>query len=242
MPHQSVYSHRAKLGLITPPTNTVNEAEWARMVPDGVTVHSQRMPLHGHGGGQGALLDDIAANVALLAQANVDVVAYACTAGSMVVPATSLPDAASARTGRAVVTTAAAIVAALDRLGASRVSIATPYHQALNDHEVGFLAAHAIETLAIEGLGLGANGPSDYPFIARTPLSVIEDLAVRVFVPGSQALLITCTDFPALPLIDRLEQRLGVPVISSNTATFWACLRRAGVDDALAGAGRLLTL
>jgi len=45
-----------------------------------------------------------------------------------------------------------------------------------------------------------------------------------------------------LPLIDRLEQRLGVPVISSNTATFWACLRRAGVDDALAGAGRLLTL
>ena len=241
MAHESVYSYRAKLGLITPPTNTVNEAEWARLVPAGVTVHSHRMPLHGHGNPD-ALLADIVTNVGLLGQANVDVVAYACTAGSMVVPAHSLPEAASASAGRPVVTTAAAIVSALQALKVSRVSIATPYHQALNDHEVEFLQAHGVTTDAILGLGLGANGPGDYPFIARTPLEKVEEIALRAFVPGSQALLITCTDFPSLPLIPRLEQELGVPVLSSNTATLWASLRRAGIDDAIPAGGALMEM
>ena len=45
---------------------------------------------------------------------------------------------------------------------------------------------------------------------------------------------------PTLPLLDRLENALGVPVVSSNTATLWQALRLAGVTPALAGAGRLL--
>ena len=40
------YGRRAKLGLIVPVTNTVNEAEWHQHTPRGVTVHSARMPLH----------------------------------------------------------------------------------------------------------------------------------------------------------------------------------------------------
>lgn len=242
MPHQSTYSYRARLGLITPPTNTVNEAEWNRLVPAGVTVHSHRMPLHPPGLGeaaQEALLRDILANVGILAQAAVDVVAYACTAGSMVTPAQSLPDAATRRSGIAVVTTAAAIVAALRHLGITRVSIATPYHDALNAHEVAFLAGHGIETLAIAGLGLGANGPSDYPQIARTPLERVAELAAQVHRPDAQALLITCTDFPSLPLIPELEHRFSIPVLSSNSATLFAALRTAGIADDLPAAGRL---
>ena len=42
----TTYGKRAKLGLIVPPTNTVNEAEWSAMVPEGVTFHVTRMPLH----------------------------------------------------------------------------------------------------------------------------------------------------------------------------------------------------
>ncbi len=33
------YGWRAKIGLIVPTTNTVNEAEWARMAPEGVSIH-----------------------------------------------------------------------------------------------------------------------------------------------------------------------------------------------------------
>jgi maleate isomerase/arylmalonate decarboxylase len=239
--HLSAYSDRAKIGLIVPPTNTVNEAEWGRMMPDGVTFHTVRMPLHppGHGTTIDTVAKDIAAKAGELTPAGVDVVAYACTAGSMVTPPDSLCEAASALAQVPVVTTAAAIVAALRSLGARRLSIATPYHDALNGHEVAFLEAAGFEVLAIAGLGIGANGPSDYPLIARTPLDRVKAHARSVFVPGSDALLITCTDFPTLPLIAPLERELGVPVVTSNQATLWQALHTAGIRDAVADAGVL---
>jgi maleate cis-trans isomerase len=243
MPTPSTYGYRAKLGLIVPPTNTVNEAEWMRLVPEGVTFHTVRMPLHAdtHSDeGKRALHADIAKAVADLVKARCDVVAYGCTAGSMVSPADSLPKAIGALAGAPGVTTAASIVAALKALGAKRLSIATPYHQALNDHEVRFLSENGFEVASIRGLGIGAGGPDEYIRIAETPLAEVEAHARGSFVPGSDALLITCTDFPTLPLIARLERDLGVPVVTSNQATLWAALRAAGVADAIPGGGMLL--
>lgn len=240
--HLSSYSQRAKIGLIVPPTNTVNEAEWCRMMPDGVTFHTVRMPIHppAHTAEEKqALIDDIGRKVTELAQARVDVVAYACTAGSMVTPPHSLPNAVSHMTGVAMVTTAACIVDALGALGAADISIATPYHDALNQHEVAFLKAAGISVKQIKGLGIGANGPSDYPRIAETPLEQIAAHAKSAFVPGSDALLITCTDFPTLPLIAELENALGVPVVTSNQATLWGALRAANVLEPRSGLGRL---
>ncbi|MEE2860062.1 MAG: maleate cis-trans isomerase family protein [Paracoccus sp. (in: a-proteobacteria)] len=242
MRHASVYSHRGKIGLVTPATNTVNEAEWTRLMPDGVTFHAQRMVLRGGSHSEAEVLDQIADAGEVLARADVDVIAYACTAGSMVTPAGGLEQAASARAGRPVVTTAAAIVAALGALGATRVAIATPYHEALNDHERDFLSGHGIRTLAIRGLGIGAGGPAEYPQIARTPLDRVRALALEVHDPDAEALLLTCTDFPTLPLIPELEAELGIPVVSSNTVTLWAALRAAGINDRINDAGRLLTL
>ncbi len=240
--HKSAYSWRAKLGLIVPPTNTVNEAEWASVLPEGVTHHTVRMPIHlDHASAKGRrkLVADIVARVRELAEARVDVVAYACTAGSMITPRHALGREVEAATGIPLVTTAAAIVDALTSLDVRTVSIATPYHDALNAHEQAFLAKNGIETLAIAGLGLGANGPVDYPLIAQTPLDSVEAHVRAVFEDNSDACLITCTDFPTLPLHQRLERALGVPVITSNQATLWAALRHAGIDDDLPRLGAL---
>jgi maleate isomerase/arylmalonate decarboxylase len=243
MPTPSAYGYRAKLGLIVPPTNTVNEAEWARMAPDGVTVHSARMPLHADThteAGLAALHADIGKAVADLRQARVDVVAYGCTAGSMVIPPESLPARIGEMAGVPGVTTAAAIVRALQDLGVRRVSVATPYHRALDEHERAFLTANGFEVLSIRGLGIGAGGPQEYVRIAETPLAAVDRHARESFVPGSDALLITCTDFPTLPLLPALEADLGVPVVTSNQATFRAAVRAAGVRDRFERFGRLL--
>ena len=40
-------------------------------------------------------------------------------------------------------------------------------------------------------------------------------------------------------VIDEIEKRVGKPVITSNQAQFWSCLRRAGVKDNLKGFGKL---
>ena len=40
--HYSPYGWRGRIGLIVPSTNTINEPEFARLVPRGVAVHSAR--------------------------------------------------------------------------------------------------------------------------------------------------------------------------------------------------------
>src|SRR5687768_16315483 len=92
--HRSTYAPRAKLGLIVPPTNTVNEAEWSRMMPEGVTFHTHRMPLHPDATseeGKKALMEDLNQVFGILKQSRVDAIAHAFTAGSMINPVQSLP-------------------------------------------------------------------------------------------------------------------------------------------------------
>lgn len=243
MRHNSTYGWRAKIGLIVPPTNTVNEAEWARMMPLGVTFHTQRMPLHEDvtsAAGRRRLDYDLDAAHAMLKPAAPDVIAYACTAGSMVHPVTALPESLAHRNGVASVTTSAAIVTALRALGATSLSVATPYADALNAHEADFLRRNGFEVARIAGLGIGAAGAHEYPKIATTPIETVRAHALAAFVPGSDALVLLCTDLPTLPLVADLEGALGVPVVTSNQATFWAALRAAGIADRPTGLGRLL--
>lgn len=240
MPHP--YGHRAKLGVIVPPTNTANEAEWARMVPGGVTIHAARMPLHADTGseaGKRALYADLEKAARDLAQARVSVIAYGCTAGSLVSPITQIAQTMTGWTGTPAVTTAQALVEALRALDARRIAIATPYHDALNEHERHFLVEQGFEVLHIAGLGIGAGGAHEYRRIIEVPLEQVYAHALACDRAEADALLISCTDFPTLPLIPRLEAKLGKPVVTSNQATLWAALRRAGVADALQDFGIL---
>jgi maleate cis-trans isomerase len=223
----TTYGTRAKLGLIVPPTNTVNEAEWHEMVPEGVTFHVTRMRLHADNSsaeGKRALYADIKEATGDLAQAGLSVISYGCTAGSMVQPINQLSDFMSDVSGIPCVTTASAIVSALNALNVKKISIATPYHQALNNHEVKFLADNGFETLRISGLGIGTNGPHEYIEIAQTPTDKIKAHILS-----------------SLSLIPELEKELGKPVISSNLATLWAALRTIKIKDCFDNFGTLLT-
>jgi len=237
------YGWRAKMGVIVPPTNTVNEAEWQLMAPHGVTVHAARMALHtdsDSAAGKRALYKDVRQATEDLAQAQVDVIAYGCTAGSMVLPITELSDFMETVSGAACVTTAASIVRALEALEVSAIALATPYHAALNRHEVRFFEQMSIATVHEQGLGIGAGGGHEYIRIAQTPLEKIHAHVRAADRPEAQALVISCTDFPVMGLIGRLEKELGKPVVSSNQATFWAALRAVGIEDRFDDYGTLL--
>jgi len=170
--HYRPYGRRAKLGLIVPPTNTVNEAEWARMAPAGVTIHVTRMRLHADAQspeGERQLYADLERATRDLAAASLDAIAYGCTAGSMTMPLAKLTDYMTSIAGIPCVATASALVLAGRALGVTRVALATPYHDALNEHERHFLAENGIEVVALKGLGIGAGGPHEYVRIARVP-------------------------------------------------------------------------
>ena len=96
-----------------------------------------------------------------------DVIAYACTAGSMVQPLDSLAGFIEKTSGIKGVATAPALVHACRAMGLKRVSLATPYHDALNQHEKHFLAENGIEVVSVKGLGIGAGGAQEYVRIAK---------------------------------------------------------------------------
>ena len=232
------------LGLIVPPTNTVNEAEWRAALPTDVAVRVARMPLHddlASEHGRGILIADLAATARPLMQAGADAIAYGCTAGSLIHPPDWLPETLSRALGRPCAATAPALVQAARQLGVRRVSVATPYHAALNEHEADFLAECGLEVVRIDGLGIGAGGPHEYIQIAKLPPERIERLALDTAAAGGDALVLSCTDLPTRRLHDKLEQVLGRPVISSNQATLWATLKAAGQDTTRITWGALMT-
>lgn len=223
--------------MIVPVTNTVNEAEWKRMAPQ-IRFPLVRMALHPHGDPK--LFEDLRACLDQLGPSEPDVIAYACTAGSMVQPLDSLAAFMSRESGKPAVATAPALVHACRAFGLKRVALATPYHDALNDHEKHFLEENGIAVLAMKGLGIGAGGAHEYVRIAKISPQDVYVHCRSVWLPDADGMVISCTDFRTQEILPRLEAELGKPVISSNLATLWMALRAAGVKTRMKGFGRLL--
>jgi maleate cis-trans isomerase len=65
-------------------------------------------------------------------------------------------------------------------------------------------------------------------------------LAREADSPAAEAVLLSGTGLPTVGVLQRLEQELGKPVVSSTQAMLWHALRMAGVRQAIRGFGRLL--
>lgn len=235
-----MYGYRGRIGLIVPSSNTTNEPEFYRWVPDGVSVHSARMQLADVT--ESALIDmadDVEDAVVRLETAGVDVIAFGCTTGSLVEGAghderirTLIEDVADVPG----VVTSSAIKDAFDAVGATSLAIATPYTSHLNRKEVAFLEDNGYEVTGITGLELEPN----LEIGSQSP-STAYRLAREIDDPAADAVFISCTNFRTFEIVDRLERDLEKPVITSNAATLWAALDRLGVDASAIELGELFT-
>jgi len=62
----------------------------------------------------------------------------------------------------------------------------------------------------------------------------------RLGFPNAQAVFLSGTGMPTVKILQALEQDLGKPALSANSAMMWYALRRAGVRHSVSGYGRLL--
>lgn len=232
---------RAKIGVIVPPSNTVNEAEFNRFTPPGVSFHFTRSPHHADPAADdfAEMLGDVKRAMGDLAACRVDHATYACTAGSMACPADRLLGTMTDTGNIGANSTAQAIVTALGVLGVTTISMASPYTDETNAHEAHYLKDHGIDVIATAGLGLNTSLEKIQQISRVAPPDVFEH-ARSVDRDEAQALLICCTDFNTFDALEPLEEALGKPVISSNSATLWHTLRAAGIDDRIDGLGTLL--
>jgi len=235
------YGWRGKIGLITPSSNNINEPEFYRLAPAGVTIHTARVLLTGemNEASYHRMADELGRAAGELATAEVDIVAYGCTAGSVIVPLPKLVESMSAQTGTPALVTAGAVVSALRALGVRRVAMGTPYLDFVNRREVAFLEDHGIAVTKYRGLELG-NDQQERRCIGHVPPQTIYRMAVELDSKEAEAIFISCANLATLDVIEEIESALGKPVVTSNTACFWACLRTLGINSSIVGFGRLL--
>jgi maleate isomerase len=176
----------------------------------------------------------------LLATANVDVLAYGCTTGSLVKGSgydEEIERRLEETTGIVSVATAASIKRAFDALGVDRIAIATPYEQELDERERRFLEDAGYDVAEIRGLGIRMNTEVG----AQPPMRSYRqasDLFKRLS-DAVDAIFISCTNYRTFETIPLLEEDTGVPVVTSNQATLWDALRRANVSTTGLELGRL---
>ena len=230
---------RLRLGMLLPSSNSVAENDVARMLPAGCALHTTRLRLAGSSREEMlAMAASAEAGASLLADVRPDLIVFHCTAVSTMDPALGedVVRRIEAATGIAATATSRALVAAFRALKARRVVMITPYHAEVNRNEIAFLAHHGIEV--VSDLGLGCAGGVE---MAAIEPGAWYRHAMAMRREDVDACFISCTTIRVSAVIDVLERDLGMPVVTSNQAMAWHCLRRAGVTDQVGGFGRLFS-
>ncbi|WP_439549399.1 maleate cis-trans isomerase family protein [Falsiroseomonas sp.] len=219
-----------RVGLMVPINNTTMEGELAAWLPEGSTVTRVGIPR-----GAGLLTLETMpayrdAAVALAAQhfssTTHDILAYGCTAAGFISGPkgdAELQAELSRVTGLPVVTTARAMVVALQAAGARRIAVVTPYQDAVNDQLSEFLADGGI---AVERLAT-FRAP-DVAALGRITAEEVRGLAEATMGEDCDALFIGCSQLPTHAVLGGLAARFGKPALSSIQATAWDAQRVMG--------------
>ena len=230
--------HRAKIGFILMSTDLAAEADFFDMAPRDVGLHITRLKTDDY-----TTNETLAKHIEYMADAasriqpdvKPDVISYSCTSGSIVIG--EEPVFAEIKKGAPwaiPMTLVTGVVDALRELDVQRLVVGTPYLDEINTSEARFLHDKGFEVLDIQGLNL----ETGIEFGTVTP-DYWRRFALEIDRPEADAIFLSCGGIRALEVVDEIEQAAGKPVVTSNQAQMWSCLRRAGITDAIDGFGRI---
>ncbi len=241
-----------RIGQIVPSSNTTMETEIPAILrarealhPERFTFHSSRMRMKHVTKEELAAMDGDSDRCALeLSDARVDVLGYACLVAIMSmgrgyhrVSEARLHQRTVDNGGAApVVTSAGALVDGLHAIGAKKVSILTPYMKPLTQLVIDYIESEGIEVVDSISLEIPDNlevGRQD----PRAPIEITKKLKTA----GVDAVVASaCVQMPSLASVQPIEDRVGLPVLSSSVATTWQMLRKLGLSTQVPGHGALL--
>jgi len=231
-----------RIGLIVLATDHTTERDFTRLCdPDDVGVYVNRIAFENPTTADslkqtGPRLTSAAAQI--LPGEQLDVIAYSCTAASVILGDPAVQNLIHiARPEAAVVTPASAAFAAFVALKVNRVSVLTPYIADVTLELVTYFSDHGLDVVSSMGLGL----EDDRQMARVTPSSIIT-AGEQAIDDDADALFISCTALQAVVCVSELERRIGKPVITSNQAMIWRSLRLAGNNQPISGYGRLFEI
>ena len=229
----------SRIGLLVPSSNTTIEPEFYRALPPGVTLHVARLFLTQIATDSIlSTVQDLEIQSRNLASADVDVIVLGAAAPSFLKGLgydRELIKKIRAVTGKRATTASTALIEALQHLGVSRVVLGAAYDDKVNAIAQAFLESNGIKVLAAHGLGL-----VDNLVVGRLGSDSAYELARKIDRPDAEAIVLACTNWKTMDVVEKLERELGKPVVSTTQVSVWAALRAIGRIEGVPGYGRLL--
>ena len=227
-----------RIGMLYP-SSGISEQEVEKMLPKEISLHVTRIPMSeptydalSH------MADSVEEASKLLADAQVDIIAFNCTMGSLIRGKgydQRIIGRIRQATGLPANTTTTAVVAGLKALDIKKLILVSPYTELLHQKEKAFLEAEGFRLLDDRWVGLG----DCFQQYEMEPLHWCE-MVIAMKQPQCEGYFISCGGIRVVEIIHQLETELGKPVITSNQALIWHCLRIIGFQEPMEGFGRLL--
>jgi maleate isomerase len=230
---------QARIGLMIPSSNRLAEPQFHAYAPPEVGVHFTRLRMTGKWRKPLAELQKTLVEAAqALSDTKPDLIVFHCTANSMengLAHEAAIVEIVQSASGCRTITTAQAITDALRQLAVQKLVLISPYVKQTNEHEIQYLSECGFNVVHEHGLALDSDG-----YIAVRPQEWLEVVKGNAR-PEADGYLLSCTNTRTIEVIDELERVLNKPVITSNQATLWACLKKLGIEYSNKTLGKLLT-
>ncbi len=171
----------------------------------------------------------------ILPDEKLDCVVYGCTSGTIASGYDSIKNKINlAKPEAKVVTPSSAAVNALRKMNVKKVSIFTPYSEKLNNDVVDYFKK--------ENFIVTSNSYFDILYdndIAKVDPDYLFEVITKMDLGEAEAVFLSCTNLPALNIVDKLEKKLNKIVLSSNQVLIWDTLQNIKKTEPINGFGKL---
>jgi len=164
----------------------------------------------------------MAAAATLLGDAGVDVVAWAGTSGSWLGldHDREFVRLASQAASAPATTSTIGLLEACKEFAISRIGLVTPYTSDIVERIQSVYMAEGVQVVAERHFSLTDNRM----FADVNPIE-LRSAVLEVAVEGAEAIAIVCTNLAGSDLAGSLEEKTGVPIFDSVTATLWHAVK-----------------
>ncbi len=167
----------------------------------------------------------------------VDCVVYGCTSGTIVSGYDNIKKKINyAKPDASVTAPSTAALKALKKKNINKLSIVTPYIKSVNDDVVKFFKSNNFEITSNTYFDI----ESDVD-IGKVDQDQLFEILSKIDHKNAEALFVSCTSLPVLNIIEKLEKKLNMTVLSSNQALIWETLENINKNNSIKGYGSLFS-
>ena len=165
-----------------------------------------------------------------------DSIVYACTAASATIGDETVRQVLNqGKSNTPCITPISGTIQGLKKLGVNKISLITPYIKSVSEDMANYFSTLGLDIVSLHYLDI-----DDDRDIAKVSHQSILECIRQLAGVRSEAIFLSCTALPVVPILQNIESLTHRIALSSNQAMFWQAIREAGYDQPIHGFGKLL--